>query len=124
MTGPVLSPNRRERLAIILEQDGPTCTWCGRILGGLARATTDHLIPRVKGGPSWIENEVAACVRCNRRRGHCSPAEWADQCELLGWEPNRELVRRRLEALQDRIRVEGGQRRARPYLAAQLRRLR
>src|SRR3546814_10597925 len=73
--------NRRDRLAQILERDGGTCVWCGRdVGGGMVRATTEHAVPRVKGGPSWLENEVAACGRCNRERGNPTPAEWLDVC--------------------------------------------
>ncbi len=56
------------------------------------RATTEHVVPRVKGGPSWIENEVAACARCNRERGHLTPAEWIDECERRGWQPARDVI--------------------------------
>ncbi len=116
---------RRARLERILERDGSTCVWCGRpIGGGLVVATTEHVIPRVKGGPSWIENEVAACRRCNGRRGHRSPSTWADWCESAGWQPDRSRLVRVLESLQARIDRDGGQRRARPYLDGQLRRLR
>jgi hypothetical protein len=87
------------------------------------RATTEHVVPRVKGGPSWIENEVAACGRCNRARGHLTPAEWLDECDRRGWAPDRAAIVRALVALDAAIRARGGQRRARPYLAGQLRRL-
>lgn len=118
-------PNRRARLRLILERDGPTCVWCGRAVDeGLVAATTEHVIPRVKGGPSWIENEVAACRRCNSRRGHRTPTEWADHCEANGWTPDRPRLLRVLASLEARIAEEGGQRRARPYLDSQLRRLR
>jgi NMD protein affecting ribosome stability and mRNA decay len=110
---------------VILQRDGAECVWCGRALErGLDRATTEHLVPRVKGGPSWLENEVAACRRCNHERGHRTPGEWIDECERRGWEPRREVVERSLEALLDAITRRGGQRRARPYARAQLRRLR
>jgi hypothetical protein len=123
--GPNREPGRRERLRQILERDGDTCVWCGRRIDTqLVPATTEHVIPRVKGGPSWIENELAACRRCNGRRGHRTPAEWADECEGLGWSPDRQRIVRALQALHDRIGAEGGQRRARPYLDSQLRRLR
>lgn len=116
---------RPERLARILERDGPRCVWCGREVGaGLVRATTEHVVPRVKGGPSWIENEVAACRRCNGRRGHRTPAEWLDECERRGWEPDAAAVLAALERLEGAIARRGGQRRARPYVASQLRRLR
>lgn len=118
-------PNRRERLDAILERDGTTCVWCRREVGvDLVRATTEHVVPRVKGGPSWLENEVAACSRCNARRGHRNLADWADACEGLGWEPDRERLVRTLESLAARIERDGGQRRARPYIDSQLRRLR
>ena len=117
-------PNRTERLARILERDGPTCVWCGRTFEGLVRPTTEHLVPRLKGGPSWLENEVAACRRCNGQRGHASLGDWADECERRGWPVDRVRLVRTLEALAAAIYERGGQRRARPWLAAQLRRLR
>jgi 5-methylcytosine-specific restriction endonuclease McrA len=120
----VLQLNRRQRLAIVLERDGAACVWCGRPLEvGLVVATTEHLVPRIKGGPSWIENELAACRRCNGERGHRTPGEWFDECERRGWNPNREVIVRALRSLSDAIVERGGQRRARPYIASQLRRL-
>lgn len=112
-------------MAIILERDGPTCVWCAReVATGLVEATTEHVVPRIKGGPSWLENEVAACRRCNGRRGHRTPADWADECDGLGWSPDRHRLVAVLASLQTRIAERGGQRRARPYITSQLRRLR
>ncbi len=116
-------PARVERLRSAALRDGEHCVWCRRPCAGLVRATTDHLVPRVKGGPSWLENEVVACGRCNRERGHLSPADWLAECERRGWEPDTGAVIRALVALDRAIGKRGGQRRARPYLAAQLRRL-
>jgi 5-methylcytosine-specific restriction endonuclease McrA len=117
--------SRRERMAIVLERDGAECVWCRRPLEvGLVAATTEHLVPRIKGGPSWIENELAACRRCNGGRGHRTPGEWFDECVRRGWEPNGAVIVRALEALDAAIEERGGQRRARPYLRSQLRRLR
>lgn len=115
---------RRERLRLVLERDGAACVWCRRPIDtDLVRATTEHVVPRIKGGPSWIENEVAACSRCNRERGHRTPAEWIDECGRRGWEPDVATVVRALRSLQAAIAERGGQRRARPYVATQLRRL-
>jgi hypothetical protein len=116
-------------MAVIIERDGPTCVWCARAVGpaderGLVELTTEHVVPRIKGGPSWLENEVASCRRCNGRRGHRTPADWADECEGLGWSPDRARLVAVLESLERRIAEVGGQRRARPYIASQLRRLR
>lgn len=117
-------PGRAARLQLILERDGAQCVWCRRAIDtDRVRATTEHLVPRIKGGPSWIENELAACRRCNGERGHRTPAEWIDECERRGWEPDRDLVVTALLRLQEAIASRGGQRRARPYIASQLRRL-
>jgi hypothetical protein len=86
--------------------------------------TTEHLVPKIKGGPSWLENEVAACRRCNSARGHASIAQWVDECRRRGWHPDVRRVVRRLEALDAAIAARGGQRRARPYISHELRRLR
>ena len=119
-----MSLDRKARLQKILLRDGNSCVWCSRDIDTeLVAATTEHLIPRIKGGPSWIENEVAACRRCNGARGHMTLAEWADECQRRGWAPNIDLIVRTLQLLQSRIQRDGGMRRARKYLDSQLRRL-
>ena len=117
-------PDRVARLRLILDRDGPTCVWCGRTFSEQVRPTTEHVVPRLKGGPSWLENEVAACGRCNGERGHRSPVEWLEECERRGWPPDVVRLVRVLTALSAAIARLGGQRRARPYLDAQVRRLR
>lgn len=117
--------NRRQRLARILDRDGSHCVWCRRgVDTDLVAATTEHVVPRIKGGPSWLENEVAACRRCNGARGHRTPSEWADECERRGWQPDLDAVIGSLERLESAIAQRGGQRRARRYVDSQLRRLR
>jgi len=122
--GGVPQLDRADRLTAILERDGPTCVWCGRPFGPLIRPTTEHVVPRVKGGPSWLENEVAACGRCNAGRGHRTPVDWLEECRRRGWDPDEPRLVRALTGLAAAIARDGGQRRARPYLDAQLRRLR
>jgi hypothetical protein len=110
---------------LILDRDGPTCVWCGcEVDTPLVQATTEHVVPRLKGGPSWLENEVAACKRCNGRRGHRNLVDWADECDASGWNVDRHRLVRVLESLDARIAEQGGQRKARPYIRSQLRRLR
>jgi hypothetical protein len=42
--------NRGQRMATVLERDGAACVWCRRPLEvGLVAATTEHLVPRIKG---------------------------------------------------------------------------
>ena len=116
-------PGRAARLEAALDRDGATCTWCGRAFGPLVAATTEHVVPRVKGGPSWTENELAACRRCNSARGHLGPVDWLEECRRRGWSPDGDRLVAALTGLADAIERRGGQRRARPYLQAQLRRL-
>jgi hypothetical protein len=108
---------------VAIERDGPTCVWCGRPFGDLVLPTTEHLVPRVKGGPSWVENEVAACRRCNRERGHQSLAQFAEECGRRGWRPEVGRIARVLAELDAAIARRGGQRRARPYILRERRRL-
>jgi 5-methylcytosine-specific restriction endonuclease McrA len=118
------APSRSERRALALARDGAVCVWCRRALDDRrVRATTEHLVPRVKGGPSWLENELVACARCNRERGHRTPGDWLDECERRGWEPDRAAVVRALHALRAAIHDRGGQRRARRYVESALRRV-
>jgi 5-methylcytosine-specific restriction endonuclease McrA len=121
---PTPQPNRVDRLRAAIARDGPTCVWCSREFTDLVRPTTEHLVPRIKGGPSWLENEVAACRRCNSERGHVSIAQWVDECRRRGWQPDVLRVVRVLRQLDAAIGTRGGQRRARPYIAHELRRLR
>ncbi|MEM9033845.1 MAG: HNH endonuclease [Actinomycetota bacterium] len=115
---------RAARLERILERDGARCVWCARDFDGrLIIPTTEHLVPRIKGGPSWIENELAACRRCNSQRGHQAPDVWLRTCDDRGWPADRDRIVVQLEALRTAIAARGGQRRARPYIATQLRRL-
>ena len=115
---------RRDRLTAAHERDGGTCIWCGQEFGPRVTATTDHVVPKVKGGPSWLENEVAACRRCNGERGHRGAVDWLEECERRGWSPDEQRLQRVLTSLVEAIDRRGGQRRARPQLQAQLRRLR
>lgn len=56
----------------ILERDGHTCQYCGYRGDGL---TLDHVLPRSRSGPDSWENIVAACVRCNVKKGNRTPKE-------------------------------------------------
>jgi hypothetical protein len=49
--------------------------------------------------------------------------DWLRECEARGLRPNRAAIERSLRRLEEAIEQRGGQRRARPYLDAQLRRL-
>lgn len=81
------------------------------------------MIPRVKGGPSWLENEVAACRRCNADRGHASPVQWLAEVRARGLEPREDVLVAALVRFADRVRAEGGAHRARAALRSELRKV-
>ena len=54
----------------VLERDHRTCAYCG----GVA-STIDHVLPRSRGGANTWLNTVAACGRCNQRKGDRTPSE-------------------------------------------------
>jgi 5-methylcytosine-specific restriction endonuclease McrA len=56
----------------ILERDNHTCQYCRYKGDGL---TLDHVNPRSRGGRDSWDNLVAACVRCNVRKGSRTPDE-------------------------------------------------
>jgi 5-methylcytosine-specific restriction endonuclease McrA len=56
----------------LLERDRQTCQYCDRKGDQL---TLDHVIPRSRGGGDTWENLVAACVRCNVKKGNRTPKE-------------------------------------------------
>jgi 5-methylcytosine-specific restriction endonuclease McrA len=98
--------------------------WCRRpLVPGGRDLSFEHVIPRLKGGPAWIENEVAACRSCNRRRGHRAASAYLEECRARGLEPNRPVIAASLRRLEEAIAERGGQRRARPHLQRELRRL-
>jgi 5-methylcytosine-specific restriction endonuclease McrA len=58
----------------VLDRDGHQCAYCG------SRADTiDHVRPRSRGGQHVWTNVVAACARCNHRKGDRLLAE-------MGWQ--------------------------------------
>lgn len=65
-----IQPNRRS-VALnrrnIMRRDKYHCQYCGSISEEL---TTDHVVPRSRGGEDSWENLVTACTRCNNRKGN------------------------------------------------------
>ena len=76
-------PYRREvplTRRAVLERDAHSCVYCGH------RADTiDHVRPRSRGGEHVWANVVAACSRCNHKKGDRLLAE-------LGWPMRRRPV--------------------------------
>ncbi len=55
----------------ILARDDYTCQYCG----SKASLTLDHVFPRHRGGETTWENIVCCCLRCNNKKGPCTPQE-------------------------------------------------
>lgn len=58
----------------VLARDHYTCQYCGA-LPPRQHLTLDHVLPRSRGGKTTWENVVAACEKCNGRKGSRTPAE-------------------------------------------------
>ena len=52
--------------ANILKRDNNTCQYCSKKVNSM---TIDHILPKNKGGKDTWENLVAACSRCNTKKG-------------------------------------------------------
>ena len=57
---------RRITRRAVFARDGWTCQYCG----SRSNLTVDHVIPRSRGGDTSWTNVVAACLRCNLRKGN------------------------------------------------------
>jgi 5-methylcytosine-specific restriction endonuclease McrA len=55
----------------VMKRDGNRCQYCGTH----EDLTIDHVIPRSRGGLDTWENLVAACNRCNHKKGNHTPKE-------------------------------------------------
>jgi len=49
---------------------------CCEFCGNTKSLSFDHLIPRARGGPDNIENQVLACKSCNSSKGKKGLYEW------------------------------------------------
>lgn len=69
----------------ILKRDGHKCVYCGR---GDLQLTLDHIIPRSRGGGDTWENLVAACLKCNNKKGDRTPQEANMRLKVIPYRPN------------------------------------
>jgi 5-methylcytosine-specific restriction endonuclease McrA len=56
----------------IIKRDGGLCQYCGQKSTSM---TVDHVIPKNQGGKDTWENLVAACAKCNNRKGEHTPEQ-------------------------------------------------
>lgn len=57
----------------VFRRDGYRCRYCGNDKVPL---TVDHVVLWEEGGPSTEENLVAACRKCNKKRGNMPYRKW------------------------------------------------
>lgn len=67
----------------------PPCWYCGR-----ESETTDHILPRARGGSNHQSNLLDACRSCNSSKRDRTPREWREALEL------REAGRRQLPGMK------------------------
>lgn len=56
----------------VLRRDSYKCQYCGRSDLSL---TIDHIVPKSRNGDDSWENLVAACIKCNNKKGDRTPDE-------------------------------------------------
>ena len=69
----------------ILRRDGHKCAYCGR---SDLTLTIDHVVPKARGGGDTWENLVAACVKCNNKKGDRTPDEANLHMRVRPYAPN------------------------------------
>lgn len=67
----------------VLARDGRRCAYCHG-----AATTIDHVLPRSRGGKNTWRNTVAACDRCNQRKGDRTPDEWGHPLRFVPSAPS------------------------------------
>lgn len=64
------NPKTRFR-QLMKAEGGLVCLYCG----STDNLTTDHIIPKSKGGSNRSENFQILCARCNKKKGNRLPNE-------------------------------------------------
>ncbi len=76
----------------ILWRDNYQCQYCANHFEPI-KLTVDHVLPRSRGGKNEWENLVAACKKCNQRKGNKTPKE-------CGMKPIREPFKPKADILR------------------------
>lgn len=57
---------------MLVEEQANRCAYCG----STENLHWEHIIPKSRGGPDTIDNQVQACQTCNISKGSKDPFEW------------------------------------------------
>ena len=60
-----------------------TCVYCGVKFGESVASTSDHIIPKSRGGCNHGHNRTRACVECNEKKGNEWPSLWVAMNDKL-----------------------------------------
>tara|TARA_B100000212_G_C27354201_1_gene525066 strand:- start:757 stop:1290 length:534 start_codon:yes stop_codon:yes gene_type:complete len=87
----IVAVHRRE----IILRDNNQCQYCSKQLSS-EKLTLDHIIPKSKGGKNTWDNLVAACKKCNQKKGNKTLIE-----------ANMKLIRKPTKPKYDILRTVG-----------------
>lgn len=88
--GRVMKPHRQVpplTNQALFRRDRNVCLYCGQRFAD-SSLTRDHVVPRSRGGGDTWDNVVAACKRCNHRKGHLLIQESRVELVALPYVPN------------------------------------
>ena len=78
--------------ANILWRDKNQCQYCGNHFNA-DKLTLDHVLPKSRGGKNTWTNMVAACKKCNQRKGNKTPEESGMKPIKKPYTPKASLLR-------------------------------
>ncbi|MCZ6868319.1 MAG: HNH endonuclease [Gammaproteobacteria bacterium] len=88
--GRVVAPNRNIpplTNRALFGRDGNMCLYCGHTFRD-CDLTRDHVVPKSRGGSDLWDNVIAACKRCNHRKGDLLLEEAGVELLALPYAPN------------------------------------
>jgi 5-methylcytosine-specific restriction endonuclease McrA len=81
----------------VFKRDSYRCVYCG----SREELTLDHVVPRSRGGKTQWTNLVAACKRCNSRKGNYTPEEAGLQLPYAPFRPSYVVFLREFAGVGD-----------------------
>lgn len=85
---------------MVWERDDYRCMYCGKKIEQKSDLSTDHVVPRSRGGKTVFENMVTACRKCNARKDNRSISE--SGMRLLK-KPFMPLMSRHMRSIVDQV---------------------
>ena len=76
----------------IIWRDQNQCQYCGNKFC-IENLTIDHIIPRSKGGKNTWKNLVAACKKCNQKKGDKTPEQANMVLIRVPYKPKTNILR-------------------------------